>query len=338
MDTFITDVLNTVDQVIGNFVQTSYQGLIQGNATVITLLFTFYIIVLGYRFVTHDLSSDLNTITRHLVSLLIVYGLIMSWDLYNVFVYNIFTNEPGILAQTLVDATGSFKGGESTADALNKIYASGMDYAAQLFGKIPVINLQYLFYGISVWLVTMILSMYAMLLFIYAKMAMAIALAIGPIFLPMMLWESTRGLFAAWLRKLTNFALIPIITCSILSLMLTVMQVTIPIDTPIEKDEFHGILPYIALSLATVMLLLQVFPICSALSGGITLASLSKGVGAVKGAIGNGMKMAGLAAKATGLTAAGQAINNAAKDKIKNSIAARRSASKKSAGEGADKK
>src|SRR5688572_17002937 len=100
---FLTKVFNTINSIIDNFVQSTYHNLISNNSSAITLIFTLYVAVLGYRFLTdNSYSSDIGTITRHLVFVSIVYGLIMSWGFYNKVIYNIFTNEPQKISTIIV--------------------------------------------------------------------------------------------------------------------------------------------------------------------------------------------------------------------------------------------
>lgn len=280
VDSFFSGTLNTVDAVIGNFVQSAYSQFVQANAGVITLAFTVYVMFLGYQFVHHSHHFNLSTVTRHLIVMLCVYGMVMNWHLYHLFVYNIFTTEPGHVAQILVNSTQKFQAGGGIAEALDGIYSTIIRTTMGFFGHIgfSASGLAFLFYGILVFMIGTLLCIVALLLFIYAKMMMAIALALGPIFILFILWDSTKGLFTAWLNKLMTIALIPIVTSSILMLMLSVVHVTLPaIRLPTEAIQFTGIAPFLGLSLATVLILSQVFRICSALGGGITLASLSVG-------------------------------------------------------------
>src|SRR5258708_6868390 len=101
--TFFSDTLNTVDAVIGDYVNTAYAHFVQANSGVITLLFTVYVIFLGYRFLNHDQQMGMSYVMRHLIVMLCVYGMLMSWHLYNIFVYNIFTNEPTHIAEIMVN-------------------------------------------------------------------------------------------------------------------------------------------------------------------------------------------------------------------------------------------
>ena len=283
--TFFSDTLNTVDAVIGNYVSIAYTHFVQANAGVITLLFTVYIIFLGYRFLNHDQQISISYVTRHVIVMLCVYGMLMSWHLYNLFVYNIFTNEPGHIAEIMVSSAQSTQVDATIADVLDQMYESVINATAGFFGEVSfsASGVAFLFYGILVFVIGSLMCVFALLLFIYAKMMMAVSLALGPLFMTFILWESTKGMFAAWLRKLITIALIPVITSGILALMLSVIHVTLPnLNQPVEEMQFYGIVPFLGLSLATTLILSQVFRIASALAGGITLTSLSKGADIVK--------------------------------------------------------
>lgn len=283
--TFFSDTLNTVDAVITGYANIAYTNLVQANAGVITLLFTFYIMLLGYRFINHDQNMTMSYVKRHLIIMLIVYGLLMRWHLYDLFVYNIFTNEPTYISQILVGASQKIHPDETIAQVLDGIYESVINASLGFFSEVNFsgAGIAFLFYGLLVFIIGSLLCIFALLLFIYAKMMMAVSLALGPIFISFLLWESTKGMFAAWLRKLITLALIPIITSAILALMLSVISVTLPgINQPINNMQFYGIAPFLGLSVATTLILSQVLHIASALGGGITLKSLSQGATIVK--------------------------------------------------------
>ncbi len=312
--TFISDTLNTVDAVINNYVSLAYTHLVQDNAVVITLLFTFYIILLGYRFLNHDQQVTMSYIQRHVIVMLIVYGLLMSWHLYNLFVYNIFTNEPGYISQILVGASQQSHPDATVAQVLDGIYESVLNATLGFFAQVNFSStgVAFLFYGLLVFLIGTAMCVYALLLFIYAKMMMAVSLALGPIFISFLLWESTKGMFAAWLRKLITLALIPIITSAVLALMLSVINVTLPaINQPVDNLQFYGIAPFLGLSIATTMILSQVFHIASALGGGITLKSLSQGANIVKTTV----EKSGAASAYRGVS--DRTLNKVSKNKIR---------------------
>lgn len=219
--------------------------------------------------------------------MLCVFGLVMNWQLYHLFVYNIFTNEPANISQVLIGAAGDGHAVGSIADALDGISEAVVNAAFGLFGEIGFSpsDLAFIFYGLLVLIIGGMMIIYALLLFIYAKMMMAVSLALGPIFILFIMWDQTKGLFAAWLNKLITIALIPVITSAILMLMLSVVNVTLPhLKQPVGEMQFIGIIPFLGLCLTTVLILSQVLRISSSLGGGIALSSLSSGAAMVSSA------------------------------------------------------
>jgi type IV secretion system protein VirB6 len=301
--TFVTNLFNTVDLVIGNFVQSGYQNIVANNQNVITMIMTLYIAWLGYKFMMHSLSLEVSVFASDLILLLIVYGLLIDWNLFYTFFYNIFTNEPAAITETMINSMGNVNiGGENTATALNSVYAQGMDISKSLFSMGNIHNMELYFYGFLVGAATVIGCLIALAILIYAKMAMAVMLFLAPIFISFLLWDSTRKLFDNWLQALINYALIPIVTCGILMLTLSIANATLPglqLNVSSGQPTFSGILPYLGISLISALLFKQVLPTCAALSGGMALE-----------AIGTAIPLAKQALRATGIPAIGSRIIN----------------------------
>src|SRR5580704_9246643 len=170
VSSFFSGSMNTVDAVIGNFVSQAYTHFIQANMSLITLLFTFYIMLMGYRFLTHRIL-DMGEIIKHLMVMLCVYALVMNWKLYHLFIYNIFTNEPANIAKILIDST-SFTTGTDIAKALDKIYELIINATVGFFGQVnfSLAGIAFIFYALLVFIIGTLMCVFALLLFIYAKM------------------------------------------------------------------------------------------------------------------------------------------------------------------------
>lgn len=230
MQSFITDVMTTVDQVIQHFVQASFTHLVQNNSQTITLVMTFYVMWYGYRAVHHKVGLDLSSVTLHLTTLLIVYALLMHWDLFERFFYNTFTNAPSDIVKSMLESLDN-KDSHSTTEALNVVFNEGMQAANRLFINFSASilnNWAYLLYGLLVMVITALSCLYALALLVYAKLALAVALSLAPIFLLCLLFQSTRGFFDRWIHVLANYALIPIVTCGVLMLTLSITDITLP--------------------------------------------------------------------------------------------------------------
>ncbi len=308
-DYFFSDTLNVIDQVIGNFVKTAYQNFIEQNTTTISLVFTFYIMLIGYRLLTHQYQEDFMIMVRRVIVMMVVYSLIMQWELYNIFVYNIFTNEPNHISEILAKSIGSLSG-NSINTALDSIYALIINATNGFLQQVSLTSLQYIVYAALVYGIGTAFCTFALLLFIYAKMMMAVSLALGPVFILFVLFDATKDIFAAWIRKLITIALIPIVTSAILLLLLSVIEMTLPgIRVEASELNFNGIVPFLGLVLTTLWIISQVFNICSSLGGGISLASMSKAADLAKKSL-----------QYSGMTQAGKQVLNWSKNQIKKRI------------------
>lgn len=306
---FFSGTLNTVDAVISNFVHDVYLNFIQNNFDTITLLFTVYIMFLGYQFINHNHHFNLNIVIRKIILMLCVYALVMNWQLYYLFVYNVFTNEPESIAKIFIASADHTQSVANITQVVDGLFAAVTNTAQGLFGQLnfSISGLAFIFYGSIVFVIGSLLCVFALLLFVYAKMMMAVALALGPIFILFLMWDTTKGMFSAWLNILITIALIPIVTSAILVLMLTVINVTLNnVNQPPGEIQFYGLAPFLGLCLTTTLILAQVFRICSALGGGITLSNLSHGYSIGKNAL-----------ERSGATAAGMAAGKWAGGKAK---------------------
>jgi len=278
LEKFVTDMLSAVDEVISAFVETGFHNLVSNNATTITLLMTAYVIWMGYRFLSRTMGMDIFSISRHLILLVIVYSLLMDWDLFCLFFYNIFTNAPALITKTMLSSNSSHIGfqANSTADALNIIFSQGMETTSTIWqhaGLNPVLYLC----GFLVFLSTCVNCLYALGLLVYAKLAMAVILFLSPIFICCLLWPSTRRLFDSWLQSLINYAFIPIVTCGFLMLTLSIAQAVLPgvnQEAAAGNTHFTGVLVYFAVAVLTFFLLRQIPNICAGLTTSFALEAL----------------------------------------------------------------
>ena len=142
---------------------------------------------------------------------------------------------------------------------------------------------------------------------LYARLALAIVLAIGPIFVALAMFQATRRFTEAWIGQLANFVILQVLVVAIGSLLITCIDTTF---TAIEgySDVLMRPIALCAICLAALYVFYQLPNIASALASGG--ASLTYGYGAARDAhestlavaASRGVKVAGRGVRAVGRT------------------------------------
>jgi len=276
-DYFITDTLQLVDVTINAFVNKAFINLGGYINGLMMALATVYIMFFGLQVLYQKVNLELMTMVKTLSLLVIVMALTTHGPLYHLLVYNIFTNEPVHLSQYLLG------GADNATSAINQLWSQGCLAGGKLFSAAGINNLSNYAYGIAIFVATFLNAFVALCLFVIAKLSVAILLALGPVFLLFLLWDSTREIFAGWLKALINYALIPVITTSVLLLTNQLMLTTLPgLSASASNPKLQGLMPFFALSLMSGYLLRQVMSLAAGLSGSISL----DGIGQVAGMAG----------------------------------------------------
>ena len=69
-----------------------------------------------------------------------------------------------------------------------------------------------------------LLTAYGYFTWLFAKFALALVLGLGPVFVALGLFESTRGFAQAWLAQVVNYVILQILSIAVLAMMLTTLE------------------------------------------------------------------------------------------------------------------
>jgi type IV secretion system protein VirB6 len=115
---------------------------------------------------------------------------------------------------------------------------------------------------------------YAAFLDALARIALTVILALGPLFLVALLFDSTKRFFEAWIAQLANYGLVAILTGAVAGLLMQVVRTEATamaaLGTGIEIAE---IIPLIVACVLILLVMRQVMPIAAGLASGVALAS-----------------------------------------------------------------
>lgn len=261
----------------------------------VVALATVYVMVWGYLHLTGKIDEPLVAGLKRIATLAIILGVGLRLWLYNTLIVDTFYNAPVQLAAAIV-------GSGDPVDVIDTIWERGGAVAGNLWAKGGVVNGDVGFYlaGAAVWCLMGILCVYAMFLIALSSIALAVLLALGPLFILSLFFDATKRFFSAWMAQLATYGLITILTVMIAALLLQIVQ-SYATQTAARGADLLTVdaLNMVLIAMLVFLILRQVMPIASGLAGGLALTTF----GAVSRTVTMGVRRAGAAA-----TAAAQAL------------------------------
>jgi type IV secretion system protein VirB6 len=238
----------------------------------VVTLATIYVMAWGYLHLTGKIAEPFEAGLKRIALIALVLGVGLRLWLYNTVIVDTFYTAPAQLAAAVVGASDPV----GTIDA---IWNSGGAVASTLFdkaGSLGSIMGDFGFYlaGAVVWGLIGALCVYAMFLIALSSIALAVLLALGPLFIALLFFDATRRYFVAWIAQLANYGLITILTVMVAALLLRIVQ-SYAAQTAARGAAILTVdaLNMMLIALLVFLVLRQVMPIASGLAGGAALNS-----------------------------------------------------------------
>jgi type IV secretion system protein VirB6 len=258
-----------LNQTLAGYIGDSTARLSAALEPAIVTMATVYVMIWGYLQLTGRIDQPVTDGLRRIVLLVVVLGVSLRLWLYNTLIVDSFYDAPAQLTAAIV-------GAGDPVGTIDAIWLQGGTVAEQLWKQGAVWNnhVGFSIAGGVVWLVTGLLCVYAMFLIALSHIASAVLLAIGPLFIVMLLFDSTRRFFEAWITQLATYALISILTVLVAALLLHVVE-TYAAQTAARGKAILTVdaLDMMLVSVLVFLLMRQIMPIASGLAGGLALTS-----------------------------------------------------------------
>src|ERR1700733_3479929 len=156
---------------------------------------------------------------KRIVVLAVVLGVALQLWLYNTVIVDTFFNAPGELAAGII-------GTYDSVTVVDQIIFAGGDAAALLIQKGGIFNGDFSYYlaGFAVYVIVGLTAIYTIFLLALSRIALSVLLALGPLFVALLFFETTKRFFESWIAQLANYAFVAILTVLVAALMMTVIS------------------------------------------------------------------------------------------------------------------
>jgi type IV secretion system protein VirB6 len=217
----LAPALRAIDCLTGQATATAFGRLFGAQGVLIpalTILLTLYVAFFAIGLLTGRSRLGVSALTPRMMTLGLVLTFATSWAAYQNVVWQLATGAPDQLAGLVAGTHGSAT--QAFADRLDRLFGAVADAAqaaakpapATATGITPAPSTVGGFSASTVlWLAAIMLLLGTVGVMVTAKIALAVLLALGPVFVLFALFGGTRGLFEGWLKGVVLFALAPML-------------------------------------------------------------------------------------------------------------------------------
>jgi type IV secretion system protein VirB6 len=236
--------------------------------TIVTLA-VIYVMFWGYLQLMGKIDEPMTAGIKRIVMLAVILGGALHLWLYNEVIVDSFFRAPGQLAAATIGAYDS-------VTIVDQIIFAGDDAARLLIQKGGLWdgNFSFYFAGFAVYLIVGLTAIYTMFLLTLSRIALSILLALGPLFIALLFFDSTKRFFEAWVAQLANYAFITILTVLMAALMMTLVQAA-ALEAAAQGGGIQ-IAEAVRVCMAaglTFLVMRQVMPMAAGLASGLALST-----------------------------------------------------------------
>jgi type IV secretion system protein VirB6 len=238
----------------------------------VVTLATVYVMAWGYLHFTGKIEEPVTAGLKRILVLALILGVGLRLWLYNTVIVDTFYNGPSQLAAAVV-------GSGDPVGTIDTIWEQGGAVAGTLWTKATssgyISAIGYYIAGALVFCLVGLLCVYAMFLLALSSIALAVLLALGPLFVAALFFDATKRFFAAWIAQLVNYGLITVLTVMAGALLLQIVK-SYATQTAARGSAIFtvDVLHMLLVTVLVFLVLRQVMPIAAGLAGGVALNSM----------------------------------------------------------------
>jgi type IV secretion system protein VirB6 len=318
-DPLVRSLLGVVDCNVQELIASGYGALFDPQgvfAAVLTVMLTLYVALIGYRLMLGRSPLTISDFTLSAVKLGAVLALATQWGAYQQLVYHALFYGPQQLADLILrvfDARGSNSGGD-VFDGLQRAFVDLTSFSpATPPGAVPATPVvgggsaltgpggtangalsallsRSGFDSLLLLLSAVVLLVSSLGVLLASKIVLGILLATGPIFIALLLFDSTRGVFEGWLRASLAFAFAPLAVTLMLGVALTMMEPSLEQVEAMQASNTY--LPGVAFAVLVLVMVFAGVALGAVIAGGVLAAGFrlptTRPAGATREAAGGG--------------------------------------------------
>jgi type IV secretion system protein VirB6 len=270
-----------LNELLARYVENNFVRIAEALQPAIVALGLLYVLIWGLLQLFGRIEEPVMEGLKRIAILALIFGIGLHMWLYEDVIVDTFFDAPAQLGRAII-------GAYEPVGVVQTIMDQGSDTAELLLKKGGLFDGNIAFYlsGIAVYLFVGVTAVYTMFLLALSRISLSILLALGPLFLALLFFNTTRRFVEAWIAQLANYAFIAVLVVLVAALMLVVVGTATTAAT--ARGGLIEIVDAVRVCLAaglTFLVLRQVPSMAAGLASGIALSSFGVVSGLAQGSL-----------------------------------------------------
>ncbi len=219
-----SQIFTYMDTVVSQFVATNLSNVVSFAAPMVALGLTMALMIEGLFLMGRPNGEPLSSLVNRFVRYAIIVSIAGTGGWYQTKLASTAMHLPDELASVfVVNGQSGAKAQTTIADSIDLAMDNGLTVAKKAFEHAGVFSgphLANLVLGVTVLFVTAIMCGIGAGLILMSKVMLGITVCFGPIFIFLLLFESTKSLFTRWIGSVINYGLVTVLFSAVFGLLL----------------------------------------------------------------------------------------------------------------------
>ena len=221
--TLVQFMINHVDQLLNNYVQSGYARLVQMLQTPLSIAIGLYFAGLGVAVTQGWLDMSIGQCVKSVSKVAVVFAFAMHWSYFNTYVVQGIEVAANQIAAAIISmgGQGHFAPGQSLYQALQQLLTRFATIGLDAWSAGSWRMISSFFTAIFIWGAGLSLVGAALFQLILAKVMTTLLLILAPLFIGMAIFGYTQVFFNRWVDALMQYIFLTVLVSTVLGLIVT---------------------------------------------------------------------------------------------------------------------
>lgn len=240
---------------------------------------SIYVIFWGLAHIRGMVKEPILEFALRMAKMVAIFAIGVGMWKHNEYIVDTFVKSPGVLAAAIAGTGTAGEADNENIRTFDKMLDDTFTVGKAFYDQGSVLsNFGAYIAAFVVWVAGVVITAYGAFLIILSKVFLSVIIALGPIFISLLLFDATAKFFEGWISQMSNYALMtPLVTAAnvfIIEMFQGVAEQTAAKGT---AAVIADIFPMIVTAAVSVMVLHQIPSVASGLAGGVAISSLGVG-------------------------------------------------------------